>query len=112
MILSFPSFVGALRAAYDSPTLPRMEVDAARYTTDRRTLDLLWSLKPSKYSVLCIRGAARLSQAEFSRRYGVPENTWYQWESGRRKPPEYVVFLTAYAVYCDVITGALASGEG
>lgn len=112
MILSFPSFALALRAAYDSPTPAQMEVEAARCTTDRRTLDLLWRLKPSASSVLCIRTEAQLSQPEFSKRYGIPANTWRQWEWGRRKPPEYVVFLTAYAVYCDVITGALASGEG
>ena len=115
MILSFPDFAAALRTAYQSSTRERMDFAAAQYTADRRTLDLLWKLKPSKYSVLCIRGAARLSQAEFARRYGIPENTWWQWERGRRTPPEYVVLLTAYAVYCDVITGALsavpASGE-
>lgn len=111
-MLSFSSFCGALRAAYDSPTFDRAAMSAARYTTDRRELDFLWAIKPSKDNVLPLRSITQLSQPEFSKRYGIPENTWCQWEWGRRKPPEYVVLLTAYAVYCDVITGALASGEG
>lgn len=107
MILSFPDFTAALRAAYQSSTRERMDIAAARYTTDGRTLDLLWKLKPSKYNVRSIRGATQLTQSGFAERYGIPENTLGQWEREHRTPPEYVVQLLAYAVYVDTITGAL-----
>lgn len=107
MILSFPDFVSALRAAYQSSTRERMDFAAAQYTTDRRTLDLLWKLKAGKYNVRCIRSATQLSQAGFAARYGIPENTLGQWEREQRTPPEYVVLLLAYAVYADTVTGSL-----
>lgn len=109
MILSFPSFAGALLAIYDSPTFDRAAMSAARYTADKKTLDFLWHLKPSKYSVLCIRGVTQLPRAVFADRYGIPENTVGQWERGQRNPPEYVVMLLAYAVYCDFAAGALSA---
>lgn len=106
-ILSYPDFTSALHAAYSSSTLPRMEFDAARYTTDRRTLDFLWKIKPSRYNVKCIRGASHLTREGFARRYGIPVPTLGQWERDERSPSEYVVHLLAYAIYCDYITGAL-----
>lgn len=111
-MLSFSSFCGALRAVYDSPTFDRAAMSAARYTTDRRELDFLWAIKPSKDNVLPLRSITQFPQAEFAARYGIPANTWRQWEWGRRRPPAYVVMLTAYAVFGDFITGALTSGEG
>lgn len=107
MVLSFPDFTAALRAAYQSSTRERMDIAAAQYTTDGRTLDLFWKLKPSKYNVRCIRSATPLTQSGFSARYGIPENTLGQWEREQRTPPVYVVQLLAYAVYVDTVTGAL-----
>lgn len=106
-MLSYPQFTAALSAAYQNSTRPRFEFAAAEYTTDPRTLDFLWKIKPSRYNPRCIRGASHLTQEGFSHRYGMPKSTLSQWERDERTPPEYVVKLLAYAVYADYITGAL-----
>lgn len=38
-----------------------------------------------------IRQAAGLSQARFAAKYEIPLRTIENWESGSRKPPEYVI---------------------
>ena len=38
-----------------------------------------------------IRGTR--SQAKAAADYSIPLRTWEDWESGRRKPPEYVISL-------------------
>ena len=38
------------------------------------------------------------SQAKFAERYGIPKRTIENWESGIRKPPEYVLTLLERAV--------------
>ncbi len=40
-----------------------------------------------------LRELLGVSQAEFSRRYGIPKRTIENWESGINKPPEYVLSL-------------------
>lgn len=106
-MLTYPAFTAALAAAYNNSTRPRFELSAAEYTTDPRTLDFLWKIKPSRYNPRCIRGASQLTQEGFAARYGVPKSTLSQWERDERTPPEYVTSLLAYAVYADHITHAL-----
>ena len=45
-----------------------------------------------------IRALTGLSQARFGEFYGIPKRTIEEWETGRRKPPEYVLRLLERAV--------------
>ena len=45
-----------------------------------------------------IRAKTGLSQAQFAAAYGIPQRTIENWESGVRKPPEYVINLLRYRV--------------
>ena len=38
-----------------------------------------------------LRKYAGLNQREMTERYGIPLRTWEDWESGRRKMPEYLI---------------------
>jgi len=40
-----------------------------------------------------LRDLSGLSQADFAKRYGVPLRTYQSWETGERKPAEYIVKL-------------------
>lgn len=43
-----------------------------------------------------LRKLARMTQKQFSARLGIPLRTIEDWDSGKRKPPEYVVRLIEY----------------
>lgn len=45
-----------------------------------------------------VRALTGLSQAKFGAKYGIPKRTIEDWESGRRKPPEYLLKLLERAV--------------
>ena len=49
-----------------------------------------------------IRANTGLSQARFGEAYHIPKRTVQDWESGRRKPPDYVVDLLAFKVQDDL----------
>lgn len=40
-----------------------------------------------------IRDVSGLSQVKFAKEYGIPLGTLHHWETGDRKPPEYVLKL-------------------
>lgn len=40
-----------------------------------------------------MRDYLKVSRAEFSRRFHIPQRTLEDWEAGRRNPPEYVLEL-------------------
>ena len=45
-----------------------------------------------------LRKSMDLSQAKFSEQFGIPKRTLQDWESGSRKPPQYVMSLLEYAI--------------
>ena len=45
-----------------------------------------------------LRGIVGLNRREFSEYMGIPLRTLEEWESGRRKMPEYVLRLIAYQI--------------
>ena len=45
-----------------------------------------------------IRSITGLSQAKFGAEYEIPKRTIEDWETGRRKPPEYLLKLLERAV--------------
>lgn len=48
-----------------------------------------------------MRNLLNVTRAEFSRLYSIPVRTLEDWESGRRKCPEYVLNLLERAVRAD-----------
>ncbi|MCI8364943.1 MAG: helix-turn-helix domain-containing protein [Eubacterium sp.] len=56
------------------------------------------SLQPEKKAVPKdrikeIRAWTDLSQEKFSQKYKIPKRTIENWETGKRNPPEYVMYL-------------------
>ena len=52
-----------------------------------------------------IREYSGLSQAKFSEKYGIPKRSLENWESGRRKCPDYVTTLLERIVKEDMNKG-------
>ena len=50
-----------------------------------------------------LRKYTRLSQREITEKYGIPLRTWEDWESGRRKMPDYVMRMLQYKVRMDFL---------
>lgn len=48
-----------------------------------------------------LRSIARMNQRQMAEQYGIPLRTWEDWESGRRKMPEYLMRLMQYKVRLD-----------
>lgn len=48
-----------------------------------------------------IREEAGLNRKEFSEYMGIPLRTLEEWESGRRKMPDYVLRLIAYQIHME-----------
>ena len=43
------------------------------------------------------------TQSEFAARYHIPRRTIQIWETGARKPPEYIISLLEYRIQEDLI---------
>ena len=81
---------------------------SAHYVVEGKTLYIIHST-----GVLCIWGdymdihELRLklgdTQSEFASRYGIPFRTVQNWETGQRKPPEYVIRLLKYRIEEDLV---------
>lgn len=54
-------------------------------------------------SIQEIRKRTGLSMADFARKLGIPYRTIQDWESGRRKCPEYVIALIDFKVLRDPV---------
>jgi len=65
-----------LRAAKEARTIARGEAKASTYRIHL----------PADVDVQAIRKRLRMSQAEFSARFGIPAGTLRDWEQGRRVP--------------------------
>ena len=66
---------------------------------------------PEDVDVKAIRTRLGLSQAEFSRRYGVSQRSLQEWEQGRRRPEGAVrAYLTVIERNPKAVQEALASG--
>ena len=49
-----------------------------------------------------LRQLTGLSQQAFSDKYKIPKRTIEDWETGKRKPPEYIILLLERAVIEDI----------
>lgn len=47
-----------------------------------------------------LKEVRNMNGAEFSRTYGIPYRTVQDWDAGRRNPPDYVIALIKYAIFC------------
>lgn len=111
-MLSFSDFCGALSAAYATNDYSYFAFLAAKYTADPKALGYLWAIKPTKFGdVRAIRGVTGLPREPFAARYGLPVRTLAHWERGERSQAPYITQLLAYAVYSDVVSGALEAAE-
>ncbi|MDO4619828.1 MAG: helix-turn-helix domain-containing protein, partial [Lachnospiraceae bacterium] len=52
--------------------------------------------------IRALRAETGLSRKLFSEKYGIPLRTIEDWESGRRKPPEYISRLLNYRVKMEI----------
>lgn len=53
-----------------------------------------------------IRAILGISRAEYSRRYGIPIRTLEDWDSGKRKPPEWLLTILQRIAEEDAIADA------
>lgn len=49
-------------------------------------------------TIKAIRERTGLTQKEFAELTGIPQRTIENWETGQRKPPEYVIKLLAFYI--------------
>src|SRR5258707_5375428 len=71
-------------------------------------LEQVW---PAPIDVKAIRKQVKMSQAEFSRAYGISKRALQEWEQGGRQPDSAArAYLTVIAKEPAVIRRALASG--
>ncbi len=70
-------------------------------------LEQVW---PKPVDVKAIRKKVKMSQAEFSRAYGISKRALQEWEQGGRQPDSAArAYLTVIAKKPDVVRRALAS---
>ena len=102
-MLSFSDFTGLLAIARQHNQYDKFVFAAGKYISDPsdRALDIAWRMKYAHLNIKSIRSVAQLTQADFAKKYGVSKRSVESWEGERRRPPEYLVSLLAYAVYTD-----------
>lgn len=108
-MLSYHQFTDLLSIARQHSQYNKFVFAAGKYISDPsdRTLDIAWRMKYAHLNIKSIRSVAQLTQAEFAEKYGVSKRSVESWEGERRRPPEYLVGLLAYAVYTDKIKEVL-----
>jgi putative transcriptional regulator len=75
----------------------------------RTDLEQVW---PRPIDVKAIRKRVKMSQAEFSRTYGISKRALQEWEQGGRQPDSAArAYLTVIAKAPDVVRRALAPGR-
>ena len=104
-MLSYQQFTDLLSIARKYNQYDKFVFAAGKYISDPsdRALDIAWRIKYAHLNVRHIRSVAGITQAEFAARYGVSKRSVESWEGERRRPPEYLVSLLAYAVYTDSV---------
>lgn len=103
-MLSYQQFTDLLSIARQHSQYNKFVFAAGKYIDDPqdRALDIVWRMKYAHLNIKSIRSVAQLTQAEFAEKYGVSKRSVESWEGERRRPPEYLVALLAYAVYTDI----------
>jgi putative transcriptional regulator len=101
-----PRKAAAKKATFGADLLEGLKVVLAH---QRGEIDLeqVW---PKPIDVKSIRKRVKMSQAEFSRIYGISKRALQEWEQGGRQPDSAArAYLTVIAKEPDVVRRALAS---
>ena len=101
-----PRKAAARKTTFGADLIEGMKVVLAHR---RGTIDLeqVW---PKPIDVKSIRKQVKMSQAEFSRIYGISKRALQEWEQGGRQPDSAArAYLTVIAKEPDVVRRALAS---
>src|SRR5260370_14700534 len=101
-----PKKVAAKQTSFGAGLVEGMKLVLAH---QRGTIDLeqVW---PKPIDVKAIRKRVKMSQAEFSRAYGISKRALHEWEQGGRQPDSAArAYLTVIAKEPAVVRCALAS---
>jgi putative transcriptional regulator len=101
-----PRKAAAKKTTFGSDLVEGMKVVLA-HQRGRIELEQVW---PKPIDVKAIRKRVKMSQAEFSRAYGISQRALQEWEQGGRQPDSAArAYLTVIAKEPAVVRRALAS---
>jgi putative transcriptional regulator len=101
-----PRKAAAKKTTFGSDLIEGMKVVLA-HQHGRIELEQVW---PKPIDVKAIRKRVKMSQAEFSRAYGISQRALQEWEQGGRQPDSAArAYLTVIAKEPAVVRRALAS---
>ena len=97
---------GAKKATFGAELIEEMKLVLA-HQRGKVELEQVW---PKPIDVKAIRKRVKMSQAEFSRAYGISKRALQEWEQGGRQPDSAArAYLTVIAKEPAVVLRALAS---
>ena len=101
-----PRKVAAKKTTFGADLIEGMKAVLA-HQRGKIELEQVW---PKPIDVKSIRKQVKMSQAEFSRIYGISKRALQEWEQGGRQPDSAArAYLTVIAKEPDVVRRALAS---
>jgi putative transcriptional regulator len=101
-----PRKVAAKKTTFGADLIEGMKVVLA-HQRGKIDLEQVW---PKPIDVRSIRKQVKMSQAEFSRIYGISKRALQEWEQGGRQPDSAArAYLTVIAKEPDVVRRALAA---
>jgi len=101
-----PKKTGARKATFGADLVEGMKLVLA-HQRGKVQLEQVW---PKPIDVKAIRRRVKMSQAEFSRAYGISKRALQEWEQGGRQPDSAArAYLTVIAKEPAVVRRALAS---
>ena len=81
----------------------RFSISLNHPNIDDRTANIIWRMKYAHINIRHIRACSEMTQAAFSKAYGIPKRSLEDWEADRRHPPAYLYKLLAFSVYMDAL---------
>ncbi len=101
-----PKKTGAKKTTFGADLIEGMKLVLAHHRGEVE-LEQVW---PKPIDVKAIRRRVKMSQAEFSRAYGISKRALQEWEQGGRQPDSAArAYLTVIAKEPAVVRRALAS---
>ena len=97
---------GAKKTTFGADLVEGMKLVVA-HQRGKIELEQVW---PKPIDIKAIRKGVKMSQAEFSRAYGISKRALQEWEQGGRQPDSAArAYLTVIAKKPDVVRRALAT---
>jgi putative transcriptional regulator len=95
------------KATFGTDLIEDMKLVAA-HQRGKIALEQVW---PKPVDIKAIRKRVKMSQAEFSRAFGISKRALQEWEQGGRQPDSAArAYLTVIAKFPSVVRRALAGG--